>query len=262
MKWFEHMLAHESKSILVIGDAMCDTNVYGRVGLCQDDCEKFVEDSRITVPGGAANAAKSLKHWNCTVIFDYPIGERVPIKTRFIADNKIVFRHDVEMLDNDYVKYREHMLYSLRRGRFAGVLISDYDKGTMDAKFIREVIGECNLQRIYCVADAKREPSTYTGAIIKCNYPYSIKYGQYDVCTYGAKMPSLHGDTVDASTYPIRVLNHVGAGDCFGAHLLLALVYGVPIYYACVIAHSAGRVYVQHLDNSPPQPSEIQRDLA
>ena len=59
----------------------------------------------------------------------------------------------------------------------------------------------------------------------------------------------------------VNCINHVGAGDCFGAHLVLALMYGFSLEDAATIAHSAGRVYVQHLHNRPPLPEEIEEDL-
>ena len=60
----------------------------------------------------------------------------------------------------------------------------------------------------------------------------------------------------------VEVKNHVGAGDCFAAHLILGLAYGLSLEDAATVAHSAGRVYVQFPHNRPPLPSEIVADFA
>lgn len=58
----------------------------------------------------------------------------------------------------------------------------------------------------------------------------------------------------------VNCVSHVGAGDCFAAHLVLALAHGFSLEDAAAIAHSAGRVYVQHEHNRPPMPEEIAED--
>jgi sugar/nucleoside kinase (ribokinase family) len=57
-------------------------------------------------------------------------------------------------------------------------------------------------------------------------------------------------------------VNHVGAGDCFAAHLTLALAYGFSLKEAAGLAHSAGRVYVQSFHNHPPFPTDIAADMS
>jgi D-beta-D-heptose 7-phosphate kinase/D-beta-D-heptose 1-phosphate adenosyltransferase len=59
----------------------------------------------------------------------------------------------------------------------------------------------------------------------------------------------------------IFLKSHVGAGDCFAAHLVLALAHGLSLEEAAMIAHSAGRIYVQHPHGRPPWPHEIKKDL-
>ena len=59
----------------------------------------------------------------------------------------------------------------------------------------------------------------------------------------------------------VRVVSHVGAGDCFGAHIVLALAHGFSLREAAALAHSAGRVYVQFPHNRAPRPEEIAADL-
>lgn len=69
-------------------------------------------------------------------------------------------------------------------------------------------------------------------------------------------------ETVECRFTPVKIVSHVGAGDCFAAHLALALAYGFSLKEAAVLAHSAGRVYVQSLHNIPPHPAEILADMS
>jgi D-beta-D-heptose 7-phosphate kinase/D-beta-D-heptose 1-phosphate adenosyltransferase len=120
------------------------------------------------------------------------------------------------------------------------------------------------------VADAKRPPSVYQGAILKCNQGYLQRYSYFDgdsIVTRGYVSPVVWNgracnSLVTASRESQAVcVNHVGAGDCFAAHMTLALAHGLPLEDAAVIAHSAGRVYVQHHHGRPPFPFEIRKDI-
>lgn len=241
-------------NLLIIGDAMTDVYVYGTLQPCQDGCQKFVEASRHSLPGGAANAARSLMHQDCTIAF--PQSVDISIKTRFIADGRIVFRLDNDAIPID-TDYRRSVLAALALP-IDGVLISDYDKGALSESLLREVITTCVRRGIPCVADVKRVAWLYSGAIRKGNEDY---VGECEVRTRGQRPPTVEGRAVPHPNTPVTLLNHVGAGDCFAAHLLLALANGAKLVDACTFAHSAGRVYVQHRHNYPPSIQEIRVDL-
>lgn len=254
------------KRILVIGDVMTDIYVHGRLEDCQDGCQKFVQESCVVVPGGAANAWVSLKHWNAQIGCPNIMAiDTAPIKRRFMVGNKCVFRHDLDEYRFDLRVVRNETMRMLKECNPNAVLISDYDKGLLTPEFIRDVIVFCNSCNIPCVADAKREPKIYYRATIKANAEYAMKYKpslQYRmVITQGSKPPIIPFTQVECQTKPVECVNHVGAGDCFAAHLTLALVHGFSIKDAAAIAHSAGRVYVQHPHNRAPYPSEIKADM-
>jgi bifunctional ADP-heptose synthase (sugar kinase/adenylyltransferase) len=279
----------DRKTIIVIGDAMVDQWIHGYFSDCQDGCQKFVEQSRYTSPGGADNAASSLCNWdndNSSPSFVFLFRQSdhhtpIPVKTRFVVNDRIAFRHDREVKPNDSeFDNRVRRTYALNAVKLAGgVLLSDYDKGFLTPQFIRQVIDLCNERGIPCVADAKREPELYEGALLKCNTPYFAKHYKkvrtYFVATNGPAEPCISGaisitcvnpltlQIPDPSRLPrVPCINHVGAGDCFAAHLTLALAYGFSLVDAATLAHSAGRVYVQSPHNRPPQPQEIEADLA
>jgi D-beta-D-heptose 7-phosphate kinase/D-beta-D-heptose 1-phosphate adenosyltransferase len=97
------------------------------------------------------------------------------------------------------------------------------------------------------------------------HYSLVENHQPYTVVTHGAFPPViLHQQpyTFPEMGKPVPCRNHVGAGDCFGAHLALALASDVHNLRAAVrYAHAAGRVYVQHPHNRPPYLHEIARDL-
>jgi len=271
-------ISKDKKRVIVIGDAILDVWVYGTLEPCQDQCQKLVENARYTSRGGAGNACESIRHWKIkTQLYSFS-GSHQPVKVRFVGDDsKFTLRWDYETpsLEVDRIGYKPVYDSTLRMCRCAsGVLLSDYDKGFLTPEFIREVISICNWRNIPCVADVKRIPKIYSGAVIKCNHQYWENHlsrgippegSKALVVTRGPKAPYFFetGKGTDGFSdgKPVECINHVGAGDCFAAHLTLALAYGFTLREAAIIAHSAGRVYVQHPHNRPPLPSEVEQDL-
>jgi D-beta-D-heptose 7-phosphate kinase/D-beta-D-heptose 1-phosphate adenosyltransferase len=277
--------AQKPKRLLVLGESMTDVWADGTVDGCQDGCPKFIAREYRETPGGAANASRSLRNWSCNVWCPSRwviSGMRIE-KRRFIADGRIVFRLDIETITPDtLIALRRLSLDDLYKPAIDAVLISDYDKGLLTEGFLREVIDHCNKKHIPCVVDGKQHPRLYRGAILKCNEDYARKFaGELPswrpralVGTFGANLPKardypgqfprdwseLNLDGLIAN-HPVVCRNHVGAGDCFSAHLTLALAHGIDLRDAIAIAHSAGRVYVQHLHSRPPFAHEIRRDL-
>lgn len=288
------------KKILVIGDAMRDEYVHGVAEPSQDGCFKFTQQSCHVVPGGAANAARQLTHWHAeshlASVISFPadsihcvrtdgynddlcLKEGLPaIKRRFISEGRIVWRHDCYhktiIIQPPVERHHKIVLQSLKAGDFDAVLISDYTKGFLTENFIRDIIDFCRYEKIPVVADAKQRPGVYQGAIIKGNCAYdtenrlALAAHQDVVMTDGSVSPwvwykaeSRNRNTSVGQRRPVACVNHVGAGDCFAAHLVLALAHGLSLIEAATFAHSAGRVYVQHKHSRPPWPHEIQRDL-
>lgn len=249
------------KRIVVVGDIMIDHWVHGHIEECQEGCPKFVKRSCVTVLGGAGNARQCLGNWGVIAELEGTNGIDRPNKYRFIgADGRILYRYDDEHR-TDPMKHGTTYCLALEKIELAhGVLISDYDKGFLTPQFINVVTARCRERSIPCVADAKRRPSLYSWAIIKGNIDWCQANGPCDVVTRGHE-PPLVGGVSRGQSPPVKCINHVGAGDCFAAHLTLALAYGFSLEDAATIAHSAGRVYVQHQHNRAPHPSEIEDDF-
>jgi D-beta-D-heptose 7-phosphate kinase/D-beta-D-heptose 1-phosphate adenosyltransferase len=262
------------KRIAILGDRMTDIWIHGHLGTCQEQAMKFVEDSRIATEGGAANAWRQLENWNCR---RFGMGSPRPernIKTRFVVDDKILFRHDVDFFGeaNSIEANQKSEFDRLLEAKPDACLISDYAKDFWTPAFIRDVITYANGRGIPVVADAKREPTVYKGAIIKCNKAYRLHFYTYEtsrndtlVITSGEYEPTVISNDVDLhmpKAHPyVQCVNHIGAGDSFAAHLTLALAHGLSLEDAATIAHSAGRVYVQYPHGRPPWPHEIKRDI-
>lgn len=253
------------KRILIVGDVMTDLYIRGHVeGKCQEGCSKFIEEERVTVPGGAANAARSLRNWYTTTTLVGGDIEKGPTKTRFMDENhECIFRHDYEYFNPTLSKISSEALHQLQYGPqpVSMVLLSDYDKGALTPAFIWEVAKTCSNLGIPCVADVKREPKTYEGCILKGNLDWYTKHGRANIVTLGQEPPVVNGETCWLKLPLVRCVNHIGAGDCFAAHLTLALAHRFSLQDAALIAHSAGRVYVQHHHNRPPRPEEIAKDI-
>jgi D-beta-D-heptose 7-phosphate kinase / D-beta-D-heptose 1-phosphate adenosyltransferase len=279
------------KKICVIGDSMEDVWLHGTLSAGQEGCPLFREESSVTTPGGAANAARQLHRWNSHTSLIAPLracsmsepwkqidGElafscsSMPVKVRMLVDGKVVFRSDRDSayFTNDYNRdeCRRLALSAVRSMGFDAVLISDYEKGFLDEDLIGAVIRACEDQKIPCVADAKRDAAFYQGAVIKGNDAWLGKNLGHkihpSVITKGAGGAFVlypdHTHWVKAGP-PVTCVNHVGSGDCFAAHLTLALAHGLTLKEAALVAHAAGRVYVTHEHCRPPWPHEIRKDI-
>lgn len=265
-KMLDRTKSGKSMYVVVAGDRLLDRWWHGRLEPCQDGCQKFVMESVVETPGGAANAWRSITNWGTNTLL-YSQSVNIPIKTRYVdQDNKITFRSESSVERSDDVSSHDACLSQIERSASA-VLLSDYDKGYLTQDFIRSAVATCRRRNIYCVVDCKRPPSTYDNAhVLKGNANYWSRYpaplAVDIVMTEGELYPSHFGqDLIDFKLPPVKCVNHVGAGDCFAAHLTLALACGLPLGEAVAVAHSAGRVYVQHPHNRPPTPQEVEADL-
>lgn len=256
------MIHNSPKLIIVVGDAMMDVWLHGQRTASNDGCPKLVVEKRESRLGGAANAVRSLMHWGGRVEL-FCRAASYTTKTRLVEDGTIVMRVDDDSVEPlDYY----HRLLLLETVPFArAVLLSDYDKGVLDADLVGWITALCARHAIPCVADCKRAPVFYKGCILKGNQEWCSEhatnwFSTVDVVTMGASRPCVFGENVGDHLPDVECVNHVGAGDCFAAHLALALAYGFTLKDAAALAHSAGRVYVQKPYNEPPHPEDIARD--
>lgn len=238
----------DPKRIAIIGDALIDVWIHGKTYPSQDGCDKFVTEYRLSTEGGAANAANCLSDWKC-LVDSYATGPSdIGIKARYLVDGKIIFREDTDILSPRGV-IPDVSVYD-------AILLSDYDKGYLTPELIQKIIAKAEDLHIPIVADCKRQPDIYAGAIRKGNIDYYNRFGNLSIITRGLASPVVRGEPLEELP-PVKCVNHVGAGDCFAAHLTLALAYGFSLEDAARVAHKAGWVYVQYPHNRPPRKEEI-----
>lgn len=273
------MLNASGKRICVIGDPMLDEWVPVAPSGNGTESPVFrVVGPTVVTPGGAANAARQLARWGCDVILLGPSdGYPRPVKRRYLdPQGRLVLRADTEdanygMTKGALAQMRDRVLRSLKQGEWDAVYLADYAKGVFDRQLFRAVIESCRDRDIPCVADPRGDPELVRGAVLKCNdhyaarWPGVLSHSPSAVVTYGAHAPAVFWeDGLDEGKDdlpPVLCKNHVGAGDCFGAHLTLALAWGQNLPWAARFAHAAGRMFVQRDHGEPPWPHEVYREL-
>jgi len=177
----------KSKRILIVGDAIIDTYLWGEIHRMSPEAPVPVvdvavnqNDSRL---GGAANVALNLKELGaesilCTVIgndnrgiiFEQLMqeqgltlegmlisnGRKTTTKTRVIADNKHQLRIDEE---DTYPIRVEHQFYNLIEKlthNIDAIILQDYNKGVLTKTIIEKIISLANNKNIPTIVDPKK----------------------------------------------------------------------------------------------------------
>jgi rfaE bifunctional protein kinase chain/domain len=177
----------KSKRILIVGDAIIDTYLWGEIHRMSPEAPVPVvdvavnqNDSRL---GGAANVALNLKELGaesilCTVIgndnrgiiFEQLMqeqgltlegmlisnGRKTTTKTRVIADNKHQLRIDEE---DTYPIRVEHQFYNLIEKlthNIDAIILQDYNKGVLTETIIEKIISLANNKNIPTIVDPKK----------------------------------------------------------------------------------------------------------
>ena len=175
-----------SKKILVIGDSMIDSYLFGEINRTSPEApvpvvETKKHESRL---GGAANVALNLKSLGATPILCSAIGDdkegklfiklmkkedlttegmiiskikRTTLKTRVIANDKHQLRIDEEdssPIDNEIelIDLIKKLIYNIDV-----VVLQDYNKGVLTSNVINEVIKIANNNNIPSIVDPKKD---------------------------------------------------------------------------------------------------------
>lgn len=251
------------KNILLIGDLIQDTFIYG-------SCEKLnpegptplvKQQNVVNKPGGAGNVYENLKSLNFTVDFFH--SQEISQKSRIIVDNTIICR-----LDDDRIGSNENVLYALNRldySNYSAIVISDYNKGTLDN--FELVLKKLKNSGVRIFVDPKREFKNFSGSFcIKCN---EKEFNQFfgKVSEENIKLAAETNNVqlfiitlgkngvmyfYDKKVYSIpaifdTVADVTGAGDCFMAALVYSLEKGHTVHESIQIANFGAGISVQHL---------------
>ncbi|MGM0530616.1 MAG: bifunctional heptose 7-phosphate kinase/heptose 1-phosphate adenyltransferase [Bacteroidota bacterium] len=181
--------AFNEQKILVIGDSMVDSYLWGDVERISPEAPvpvvtKTRRESRL---GGAANVALNIKALGAEPILASAIGNdekaelfkkllqeknlskqgiyesnrrSTPIKTRIISHNQQLLRIDEEIneaLDPDTEKaFLNHLLYIINKEKLNAILFEDYDKGSITPGIIEKIVEYSNKLGIPTLVDPKK----------------------------------------------------------------------------------------------------------
>ena len=183
--------------VAVVGDAMIDTYMYGKVSRISPEFPVPILHSpsarKENLPGGAANVCYQFKHLNADaqlfslldrdaleiLYSDHRINVEgcielnhgsVPRKIRYYDDDFPLLRHDVERPNygcSSIERLREELLAKfVAAGKFDVVILSNYNKGLFDFSTAQLFIAACRASGAISVVDPKDNPDWWVG----CDY--------------------------------------------------------------------------------------------
>ncbi|MCS6894948.1 MAG: bifunctional ADP-heptose synthase [Bacteroidia bacterium] len=302
-----------SLRFLVIGDLMLDRYLYGRVQRISPEApvpilELENEENRL---GGAANVALNLRSLDAQVVLAGLVGNDSPgmllqeqaerwhietyglitdpnrpttVKTRLIAQKHHLLRVDREITALPSAPIAEALLLKVRailRSPLHGIIIEDYDKGTITEELISEVTRLAQSQGIPILIDPKRRNFwSYGGATLfkpnlreledalsvplmhaelskieeaihrlRQRMPHTftvVTLSERGILAYGEKegfihIPAHYRNIVDVS----------GAGDTVVSVLAIGLALGLPLERVVALANLAGGLVCEYVGVVP-----------
>lgn len=186
----------ENARVLVVGDAMLDRFVNGRVERISPEAPIPIlhVTSESSMPGGAGNVVRNLAALGAHVTFVTVCGDDAPgreladalnadplirtslhkdparpttIKVRYLAGNQQMMRADWEADQNIDAATADAMLKAATGdiGSYGAVVLSDYDKGVLTDGRARVIIDAANAAGVPVIVDPKGEDyGRYQGA--------------------------------------------------------------------------------------------------
>jgi rfaE bifunctional protein kinase chain/domain len=298
------------KKVLVLGDIMLDRYIWGSVSRISPEAPIPVVEVRneTSCLGGSGNVSQNLRSlgacpsltgvvgkdkegkWirkNCVDSRGIFITEKRPttVKTRIIAHHQQVVRVDVEDKNPIQLHLEEKILEYIRRGKWDGLIISDYNKGLISGSLIKEVLSFARRARLPVFVDPKNEnflaysPVTLltpnhleAERVVRhsCSDDQEIEKAgrtifsrisaKYLVIKRGEKGLSVFQKRRKAIHIPARakqVYDVTGAGDTVIAVSSLALLAGGSILEASHLANAAAGIVVGKLGTATLEPEEL-----
>ena len=238
--------------VLVIGDIIIDKYIYGSSTRLSPEAPVPVVTQERTEEslGGAGLVYKNLKSLGVDVSL-YEPDQPASIKTRVMCDG-----HYVTRIDNDYIADGYDVLEDLQEfpfDKYNYVILSDYNKGVLD--FAEQIIQLANEAGCRVIVDPKRSAEHYKGAwLVKPNRKEfeELSFNKWlgNIITTNASDPVIA--QIDTEYYsvdvePLEVADVTGAGDCFLAAFVYALVNGYDYKKAIELAVQGSTESVKHV---------------
>lgn len=309
-----------NKKILVIGDIMLDQYWWGNVTRISPEAPVPVVrlERTTTNVGGAANVAANIAALGCTPVLIGCVGDdlhgkdlaanlescgvdpsslavvsamQTIVKTRIIAGGQHITRVDQEQSDFDFSRAFKELEESIDAniGEAAGIVLSDYAKGTLSDEIIQKAIDVATRLEIPIIVDPKgNEFRKYSGATMitpnkreaatACGLDLSSKNVTE---TAGRKLHELlpstnilvtegehgmtlfeNGDSYHTESAAREVFDVTGAGDTVVASLAVALTNGLSLRDSVQFANIAAGYAVQRVGTTIVSLDMIRNDLA
>lgn len=242
----------KSYKILLIGDDCVDVYSYGRVERISPEAPVpvFVHSHTYDfIPGMAANVCKNLKTLGCDVTY---LHGKSSTKTRLIDTRS---KQHIVRIDND--EWSDPVVIDTADiNKYDAVVISDYNKGTVDYETIETIRRE--FSGPVFVDTKKTDLARFEGCIVKINSLESslasskctglvVTLGEYGVSYKDKIYPATKCDVVDVC----------GAGDTFLSALTVSYLDSRNMETAIQFAIRAAGVTVTHIGVYAPTYEEI-----
>lgn len=246
--------------IAVVGDAMIDRWIYGRVERISPEAPipVFVHERTVETPGGAANVAENLKALGCGDVMLRNNGHDT-VKTRFVAGGvqQQLMRYDLEEAKPVSKFDADNIIADVASFEPNVLVLSDYGKGVFNGPVN---LADCltslaAINDIKVIVDPKgKDWSKYRGAdVVTPNLKewFDVQ-SSFDgigavLLTRGAEGMSLIRHSQDRLDIPATNRSAVdvcGAGDTVVAALAACLAVGMDLVAAAHMANYAAGVVV------------------
>ena len=237
-------------NILLIGDDCLDVYQYGQVDRLSPEAPvpvfKMLEEK--SLPGMAGNVYRNLINLECNVQYLHNLTSK---KTRIIdkKSGQHLLRIDDDVI-SEPITFETNVPLS-----YDGIVISDYNKGTVSYELIEELI---NTKIPVFIDTKKTDLARFNDAIVKIN---SVEYANAKsmpmnlIVTMGK-----HGVMWNHREYAapsIDVVDVCGAGDTFLASFVYYYLQTMNIDKSIKFAIKAASITVQHTGVYAPTLGEI-----
>lgn len=264
----KNLLKEKNPKFLIVGDGCHDMYHYGYVNRISPEAPVPIFDSEYTTKkfGMVFNVYE-----NIYMMSGYESDLFVDLrenKNRYIdlKSNQQVFRVDENIYSRDGLTAIDRCLAYLEKDNYDVVVISDYNKGTLEYHDIENILKICKRKNISVFIDTKKKDlRCFEGAFIKINekeYNEAISTATKMIVTRAEKDVLYYPTLCDKvySNFSIKKKKFrdvTGAGDTFLA--AVAFMYGLTkdINTSIVFAIQASQVSIQHYGCYAPELEEI-----
>jgi bifunctional ADP-heptose synthase (sugar kinase/adenylyltransferase) len=244
-------------NILLLGDICTDIYQFGTIDRLSPEAPVpvFVPTHKEERQGMAGNVYANFLALGCDVNL---LCGHASKKTRLIDQRS---KQQIARIDEDIesapIRFETDVSY------YDAVVISDYNKGTIDYKLMEDIIqqSEHGIKFPVFIDTKKTDLERLQGAWVKINeYEYTRIKSECSglIVTRGARGAEvIHHDIIEY-TPAVEVVDVTGAGDTFLAALTYQYLATNDIKNAVAFANRAASVTVQHLGVYAPTLEEIQ----